>query len=67
MVEKALIEHEKTLHVLERHTLVVGTPGASNVLRTDREFRAFAGFEVMVKVSGKEEEGGGGGGSRSKG
>lgn len=31
---------------------MVGTPGAKDVLTTDREFKAFKGFEVLVKVGG---------------
>jgi ribosome maturation factor RimP len=33
-----------------RHTLIVGTPGVKDVLTTEREFKAFKGFEVHVKV-----------------
>lgn len=49
-VNAALEEREEELFVLGRHELVVATPGAKDVLTTDRQFKAFKGFEIVVKA-----------------
>lgn len=49
-VNSALEEREEELFVLGRHELVVATPGAKDVLTTDRQFKAYKGFEVIVKA-----------------
>lgn len=49
-VNSALEEREEELFVLGRHELVVATPGAKDVLTTDRQFKAYKGFEIIVKA-----------------
>lgn len=49
-VNSALEEKEQELFVLGRHELVVATPGAKDILTTDREFKAFKGFDIIVKT-----------------
>lgn len=51
-IEEALFPHERELQILQRFHLCVGTPGAKDVLTTEREFQAFRGYEVHVLVSG---------------
>eukprot|EP00903_Cladosiphon_okamuranus_P014435 g13394.t1 len=51
-VNSALEEREEELFVLGRHELVVATPGAKDVLTTDRQFKAYKGFEIIVKAGG---------------
>lgn len=48
--------------IQEAHELVIATPGASDVLRTDREFAAFKGFLVLVTCRGLAGTGGSRGG-----
>lgn len=47
-IEEALLPHDRQLKILQRFHLCVGTPGAKDVLTTEREFQAFRGFEVHV-------------------
>eukprot|EP00953_Heterococcus_sp_UTEX-ZZ885_P009292 5491-Heterococcus_DN1.PRE.4 len=47
-VNDALEDVEDELRVLGRHELIIATPGAKNILTTDREFQAFTGFDVEV-------------------
>lgn len=49
-VNAALEAREEELFVLGRHELVVATPGAKDVLTTDKQFTAYKGFEVIVKA-----------------
>ena len=49
-VNAALEEREQELFVLGRHELVVATPGAKDILTTDRQFKAYKGFEIIVKA-----------------
>lgn len=49
-VNTALEEKEAELFVLGRHELIVATPGAKDVLTTDKEFKAFKGFDVIIKT-----------------
>lgn len=49
-INSALEEREEELFVLGRHELIVATPGAKDILTTDKEFKAFKGFEVIVKT-----------------
>ncbi|CAB1119056.1 unnamed protein product [Ectocarpus sp. CCAP 1310/34] len=51
-VNAALEAREEELFVLGRHELVVATPGAKDVLTTDKQFKAYKGFEVIVKAGG---------------
>ncbi|CAM9783625.1 unnamed protein product, partial [Laminaria digitata] len=51
-INSALEEREEELFVLGRHELIVATPGAKDILTTDKEFKAFKGFEVIVKTGG---------------
>ncbi|CAN0310431.1 unnamed protein product [Pylaiella littoralis] len=51
-VNAALEEREEELFVLGRHELVVATPGAKDILTTDRQFKAYKGFEIIVKAGG---------------
>ncbi|CAM9714110.1 unnamed protein product [Chrysoparadoxa australica] len=51
-VNSALEDHEQELAVLTRHELVIATPGSKDILTTDREFKAFKGFEVIVQTGG---------------
>ncbi|CAM9262649.1 unnamed protein product [Ectocarpus fasciculatus] len=51
-VNAALEAREDELFVLGRHELVVATPGAKDVLTTDKQFKAYKGFEVIVKAGG---------------
>lgn len=50
-VEEALLPHDNHLRILQRFHLCVGTPGAKDVLTTEREFQAFRGYEVQVSVT----------------
>lgn len=43
-------KREQDLFVLGRHELIVATPGAKDILTTDKEFKAFKGFDVIVKT-----------------
>ncbi len=47
-IEEALFPHDRELKILSRFHLCVGTPGAKDVLTTEREFQAFKGYEVHV-------------------
>lgn len=47
-IEEALFPHDRQLKILQRFHLCVGTPGAKDILTTEREFQAFRGFEVNV-------------------
>jgi ribosome maturation factor RimP len=49
-IEEALFPHDRELRILQRFHLCVGTPGAKDVLTTEREFQAFRGYEVHVVV-----------------
>lgn len=49
-MNSALEAREEELFVLGRHELIVATPGSKDVLTTDREFKAFKGFDVLVKT-----------------
>ena len=49
-VNAALEEREQELFVLGRHELMVATPGAKDILTTDRQFKAYKGFEIIVKA-----------------
>ena len=49
----ALDEVEDRLEIMNRHTLIVSTPGASDVLRTAKEFQSFKGFLVHVTTGTK--------------
>jgi len=49
-IHRTLEPHEEELQILSRHHLEVSSPGAADVLSTDREFEAFKGFDVIVKV-----------------
>lgn len=49
-VNEALDKREQDLFVLGRHELIVATPGAKDILTTDKEFKAFKGFDVIVKT-----------------
>lgn len=50
-IEEALFPHDRDLRILQRFHLCVGTPGAKDILTTEREFQAFRGYEVHVLVS----------------
>ncbi len=52
IVNDALVEKEEKLQVLVRHELIVATPGSSEILTTDKEFKAFKGFDVIVVAGG---------------
>lgn len=52
-IEMALDEVEDRLEIMNRHTLIVSTPGASDVLRTAKEFTSFKGFMVQVTTGEK--------------
>lgn len=41
---------EEELFVLGRHELIVATPGAKDILTTDKEFKAFRGFDIIVRT-----------------
>ena len=47
----ALEPYEDDLNILGRHELEVSTRGAPDVLRTEREFEAFKGFDVVVSFT----------------
>ncbi len=51
-VNDALLAKEEKLQVLVRHELIVATPGSSEILTTDKEFKAFKGFDVVVVAGG---------------
>ncbi|CAM9191559.1 unnamed protein product [Phaeothamnion confervicola] len=51
-VNAGLEEREPELWVLNRHELIIATPGAKDILTTEREFTAFKGFDVVVKTGG---------------
>jgi ribosome maturation factor RimP len=46
----ALEPYEDELQVLSRHELILTSPGASDVLETQRQFDAFRGFDVIVET-----------------
>jgi ribosome maturation factor RimP len=46
----ALEPHEDELRVLSRHELILTSPGAPDVLETQRQFDAFRGFDVVVET-----------------
>jgi hypothetical protein len=46
----ALEQVEDSLHVLERHEVILSSPGASNVLETQSQFDAHRGFNVIVET-----------------
>ncbi len=52
VVNDALLAKEEKLQVLVRHELIVATPGSSEILTTDKEFKAFKGFDVVVVAGG---------------
>jgi ribosome maturation factor RimP len=43
-----LVEDE--LQILSRHEVIITTPGASDILETQREFDAYRGFDVIVET-----------------
>ena len=47
---KALEAEEGELRILERHEVILSTPGASDVLETQRQFDAYRGFDVIVET-----------------
>ncbi|CAM9229663.1 unnamed protein product [Discosporangium mesarthrocarpum] len=51
-VNAALEAQEDELFVLGRHELIIATPGAKDILTTDREFKAFKGFDIIVTTGG---------------
>ncbi len=51
-VNDALVPKEEKLQVLTRHELIVATPGSSEILTTDKEFKAFKGFDVIIVAGG---------------
>mmetsp|Transcript_25377 Transcript_25377/g.78269 ORF Transcript_25377/g.78269 Transcript_25377/m.78269 type:complete len:267 (+) Transcript_25377:474-1274(+) len=55
----AALETREDLRVLERHSLEVTSPGATDVLTEHKQFEAFKGFDVIVKtlnpIDGGEE------------
>ncbi len=51
-VNDALVTNEDKLQVLVRHELIVATPGSSEILTTDRDFKTFKGFDVIVVAGG---------------
>jgi len=55
-IEEALFPHDRQLKILQRFHLCVGTPGAKDVLTTEREFQAFRGFEVHVLLKSPVNE-----------
>jgi ribosome maturation factor RimP len=46
----ALEPVEDSLHVLERHEVILTSPGAPDVLETQRQFDAWRGFDVIVET-----------------
>ena len=46
----ALEDYEEELHVLARHELILTSPGASDVIETQRQFDAYRGFDVVVET-----------------
>ena len=46
----ALEAVEDTLRVLERHEVILTSPGAPDVLETQRQFDAWRGFDVIVET-----------------
>jgi ribosome maturation factor RimP len=46
----ALNEVEDDLQILSRHEVILTSPGASDVLETQRQFDAFRGFDVIVET-----------------
>lgn len=46
----ALEEREEDLQILSRHELILTSPGASDVLETQRQFDAYRGFDVIVET-----------------
>jgi ribosome maturation factor RimP len=53
-VAKAILDAlegvEEDLRILERHELILTSPGASDVLETQRQFNAYRGFDVIVET-----------------
>ena len=47
---EALEEREEELQILSRHELILTSPGASDVLDTQRQFDAYRGFDVIVET-----------------
>jgi ribosome maturation factor RimP len=45
-----LEEVEDELNVLSRHEIILTSPGASDVLETQRQFDAYRGFDVIVET-----------------
>lgn len=41
---------EEKLRILERHEVILTTPGAPNILETQRQFDAYRGFDVIVET-----------------
>ncbi len=41
---------EEDLQVLSRHEIILTSPGASDVLETQRQFDAFRGFDIIVET-----------------
>ncbi len=52
VVNDALVAKEEKLQVLVRYEVIVATPGSSEMLTTDKEFKAFKGFDVIVVAGG---------------
>lgn len=46
----ALEGYEDELRILSRHELILTSPGASDVLETQRQFNAYRGFDVIVET-----------------
>jgi len=46
----ALEDREDELQVLSRHELILTSPGASDVLETQKQFAAYRGFDVIVET-----------------
>jgi len=46
----ALTEVEEELNILERHELILASPGAADVLETQKQFNAYRGEPVIVET-----------------
>eukprot|EP00612_Vaucheria_litorea_P005615 CAMPEP_0171463290 /NCGR_PEP_ID=MMETSP0945-20130129/7014_1 /TAXON_ID=109269 /ORGANISM="Vaucheria litorea, Strain CCMP2940" /LENGTH=361 /DNA_ID=CAMNT_0011990041 /DNA_START=72 /DNA_END=1154 /DNA_ORIENTATION=+ len=47
-VNASLEREDHELNVLSRFELIVATPGSDDILTTDREFKAYKGYDVIV-------------------
>jgi len=47
----SLEEREDDLQILNRHELIVATPGSPDLIATERQFQAFKGFDVVVTTA----------------